>query len=156
MTVLWIITGAALLTSLAADRRKTRTAVVRGLRMLANIAPTLVGVLAVVSLVMAAATPGALTALLSGQGPLPFFIALVLGAVVLMPGFVAYPLASVLQQNGASVATLAAFITSLMMVGVLTLPLEARFFGWRVSILRNVLALGGALVVAAAMTWLLT
>jgi len=50
---------------------------------------------------------------------------------------------------------LSAFITSLMMVGVLTLPFEARFFGWKIAVLRNALALVGAFVVAAAMAWVL-
>jgi len=91
----------------------------------------------------------------AGPGPLPFFTALGIGSIALIPGFIAYPLAAVLRQNGASTPVLAAFITSLMMVGILTLPVEARFFGWRVSLLRNGLALVGALFVAAGMAWVL-
>lgn len=155
MTVLWIITGAALLASFVADRRRTRAAVVKGLRMLWGMAPLLVGVLALVSLALAAVTPAMLQHLLSGSGPLPFFTALGIGSIALIPGFIAYPLAAVLRQNGASTPVLAAFITSLMMVGILTLPVEARFFGWRVSLLRNGLALVGALLVAAGMAWVL-
>ena len=91
----------------------------------------------------------------AGPGPLPFFTALGIGSIALIPGFIAYPLAAVLRQNGASTPVLAAFITSLMMVGILTLPIEAKFFGWRVSLLRNGLALVGALFVAAGMAWVL-
>ena len=156
MTALWIITGAAMLASLVADRRRTRAAVVKGLKMFRGIVPLLLGVLALVSLVLAAVTPEMLQQVLSGRGPLPFFTALGIGSVALIPGFIAYPLAGLLRQNGASVPVLAAFITSLMMVGVLTLPIEARFFGWRVSLLRNGLALAGALVVAGGMAWVLT
>jgi uncharacterized membrane protein YraQ (UPF0718 family) len=105
--------------------------------------------------VLAAVTPAMLQPVLSGAGPLPFLIALGVGSVALMPGFVAYPLAGLLRQSGASTPVLAAFVTSLMMVGVLTLPLEARFFGWRVSLLRNALAFIGAVLVAAGMAWVL-
>ncbi len=155
MIVLWLITGAALLVSLVADRRKTRTAMVKGLRMFWGILPVLLGVLALVSLVLAAVPPATIEHTISGSGALPFFTALGIGSVALIPGLIAYPLAGVLRTNGASTPVLAAFITSLMMVGVLTLPLEARFFGWRVALMRNALALCGALAVAAAMAWVL-
>ncbi|MBW2732695.1 MAG: permease [Deltaproteobacteria bacterium] len=155
MTVLWLITGVALCASLIADLGKTRLALVRGVRMFRKILPMLLGMLAVVSVVMAAVTPALIERILSGSGPLSFFAALGVGGVILMPGFVAYPLAGVLKAHGASVAVLSAFITSLMMVGVLTLPIEARFFGWKIAVLRNALALVGAIVVAAAMAWVL-
>jgi uncharacterized membrane protein YraQ (UPF0718 family) len=155
MRALWIIAGIALLASLAADRRKTCAAVLQGLKMLLGILPMLLGVLAAVSLVLTAVTPAMLERILSGTGLLPFLSALAIGSIALIPGFIAYPLAALLRQNGASVPVLAAFITSLMMVGVITLPLEARFFGWRAALLRNGLALGGAILVAAGMSWVL-
>ena len=156
MTALWIITGVALLASLVADRRKTRVSLIKGLRMFWNILPLLLGVLALVSLVMASVSPEIFESVLAGEGLVPFFTATGVGSIALMPGFIAYPLAGVLREHGASTSVLAAFITSLMMVGVLTLPIEARFFGWKVSLLRNGLALVGALVVAASMAWVLT
>jgi len=155
MRTLWIIAGIALLVSLAADRSKTRAAVLRGLKMFLGIIPMLLGVLAAVSLVLTAVTPAMLERILSGTGLLPFFSALTIGSIALIPGFIAYPLAALLRQNGASVPVLAAFITSLMMVGVLTLPLEARYFGWRAALLRNGLAFCGAVIVAVGMAWVL-
>ncbi len=155
MISLWIITGVALLASLAADRRKTQAAVFKGLKMFVGVIPLLLGILAAVSLVLTTVTPRMLERILSGTGLLPFFSALGVGSIALIPGFIAYPLAALLRQNGASVPVLAAFITSLMMVGVLTLPLEARYFGWRAALLRNLLALCGAVVVATGMAWVL-
>lgn len=156
MTLLWVIAGVALLASLIRDRRKTRAAVVKGLRIFWSILPLLCGVLALVSLTLAAVTPEMLRRALSGSGPGPFFAALGIGSIALIPGFIAYPLAGILRQNGASTPVLAAFITSLMMVGVLTLPIEARFFGWKVALQRNGLALVGTFVVAAGMAWVLS
>ena len=46
MISLWIITGVALLVSLAADRRKTQAAVFKGLKMFVGVIPLLLGVLA--------------------------------------------------------------------------------------------------------------
>lgn len=155
MILLWIVTGVALLASFIADRHRTRGSLMRALGMFSRILPLLSGVLALVSLLLAAVTPSMIEAVLSGSGPLPFFTALGIGSIALIPGFIAYPLAGVLRHNGASTPVLAAFITSLMMVGVLTLPIEARFFGWRTSLLRNLLGFVGAVFVAAGMAWVL-
>jgi uncharacterized membrane protein YraQ (UPF0718 family) len=153
--MLWIITGVALLASFVADQRKTRAALAKGTKSFWGVLPLLLGMLALVSLVLAAVTPKMLQQVMSGSGPLPFLTALGIGSIALMPGFIAYPLAGLLRQNGASTPVLAAFITSLVMVGVLTLPIEAKYFGWKVSLLRNGLALVGAVFVAAAMAWVL-
>jgi uncharacterized membrane protein YraQ (UPF0718 family) len=155
MIELWVFAAAAALASFVADPGKTRRAFRIGFRMIVGIAPFLLAVLSLVSLVMAALTPETLRTVIGGRGVGPFFAALGIGSVALIPGFVAFPLASVLRHYGASNATLAAFITSLLMVGVLTLPVEAKYFGWQTSLLRNALALGGALVVAGVMAMVL-
>lgn len=156
MEVLLVITALAVLASLIADRRKTLMGVRRGLRMLVGLLPTLVGVLAAVSLLMAAVSPATLEQWLGGGGPLPFVAALIIGSIALIPGLIAFPLAGVLKDNGATTAVLASFITTLLMVGVLTLPIEIRFLGRRIALWRNLLALGGAIVVALVMTAILS
>ena len=155
MEALLAITAVALLASLVADRRKTLMGVRRGLRMFVGLLPTLVAVLAAVSLLMAAVRPATLERLLGGGGPLPFLAALVVGSIALIPGFIAFPLAGLLKDHGASTAVLAAFITTLLMVGVVTLPIEIRFFGRRIAVLRNLLSFAGAAVVAVLMTLIL-
>ena len=155
MEALLAITAIAIMASLLADRRKTLMGVRRGLRMFVNLLPTLVAVLAAVSLLMAAVRPATLERLLGGGGPLPFLAALIVGSIALIPGFIAFPLAGVLKDHGATTAVLAAFITTLLMVGVVTLPIEIRFFGRRIAIWRNLLAFAGAVVVAVVMTLIL-
>ncbi len=155
MQALLAITAIALLASLVADRRKTLMGVRRGLRMFVGLLPTLVAVLAPVSLLMAAVRPATLERWLGGGGLLPFVVALIVGSIALIPGFVAFPLAGVLKDHGATTAVLAAFITTLLMVGVVTLPIEIRFFGRRIAVLRNLLSFAGAVVVAVVMTLIL-
>ena len=43
---------------------------------------------------------------------------------------------------------IAAFVSSLMMVGIVTLPVEIRYFGKRLAIMRNVLAFLFSFIVA--------
>jgi len=156
MEVLLAITALAVLASLIADRRRTLAGVRRGLRMFVNLLPTLAAVLAAVSLLMAAVSPPTLEGWLGSGGTIPFVAALLVGSIALIPGFIAFPLAGVLKDNGATTAVLAAFITTLLMVGILTLPIEIRFFGRRIALWRNLLAVSGAVVVALVMAAILS
>ncbi|MEZ4509537.1 MAG: hypothetical protein R2881_07885 [Eubacteriales bacterium] len=56
-----------------------------------------------------------------------------IGSVTLMPGFVAFPLAAALLNSGAGYMQMAAFISTLMMVGVVTIGIERRTFGLRTT-----------------------
>jgi len=70
------------------------------------------------------------------------------GSIALMPGFIAYPLCGILLKKGVSYMVLAAFTTTLMMVGILTYPVEKEYFGVKVTIVRNVISFGIALIIA--------
>jgi len=151
MTGLLIITAAALLISFAADRRRTWAGIRFGVRMLVKIMPALIFMVAAVGVLLSAMNPRFLESLFGGSGPIPFLAGLAVGAVALIPGFIAFPLAGVLRAHGVSTAVLAAFVTSLLMVGVVTLPLEVRFFGRKAALWRNLLSLVAAVAVALAM-----
>lgn len=68
-----------------------------------------------------------------------------------MPGFIAFPLAAALLENGAGYMQIAAFISTLMMVGVVTLPVEMKYFGKKASIIRNAEAFIFSLIIAFVM-----
>jgi uncharacterized membrane protein YraQ (UPF0718 family) len=72
----------------------------------------------------------------------------VLGSVILMPGFIVFPLAGILLTKGVPYMVLSAFSTTLMMVGVLTFPVEKAYLGVRVTIIRNIISFFIALIVA--------
>jgi uncharacterized membrane protein YraQ (UPF0718 family) len=76
----------------------------------------------------------------SDSGWFGIILAAIIGSVTLIPGFVAFPTAAVLLENGAGYMQIAAFISTLMMVGIITIPVEIKYFGKRISIIRNVLA----------------
>jgi len=80
------------------------------------------------------------------------FLASVVGSITLIPGFVAFPLAATLLQRGAGLATIAVFISTLMMVGVVTFPLEKKFFGFKEALWRNSLSYVWAFFVALAIS----
>ena len=46
-----------------------------------------------------------------------------------------------------------AFVSSLMMVGVVTIPVEIKYFGKKLTILRNLLAFLFSFIVAVIISW---
>lgn len=78
-------------------------------------------------------------------------LAALFGSVVLIQAFIAFPLAGSFLRQGASVTAIAAFVTTLVMVGVVTAPLEAKFFGKKFTFLRNSLSFLFAIIIALLM-----
>jgi uncharacterized membrane protein YraQ (UPF0718 family) len=62
------------------------------------------------------------------------------GSITLIPPFVAFPTASMLLAGGAGYMQIGAFVSTLMMVGIITIPVEIKYFGKKMTILRNVFA----------------
>lgn len=81
------------------------------------------------------------------SGFLGFITSSILGSIAMIPGFIVFPMTGLLKDMGISISIISVFITTLMMVGVVTLPLEIKYFGRKAAILRNLLSLIGALVV---------
>jgi len=79
---------------------------------------------------------------------LGLLLASLLGSVTIMPGFISFPLAGVLLDKGVPYMVLAGFTTTLMMVGVLTYPVEKAFLGTKVTIIRNSISFFIALSIA--------
>lgn len=137
------------------DCSRTRAALLSAARSGLGLLPGLLAVLAGVGLTMAAIPPTAVANLFQAHGVAGFFLLAGLGALMTIPGPVAYPLAGSLHRMGASLPALASFITTLTMVGTLTAPLEIKAFGRRFTLLRQSLSLILALLVGALMGALL-
>jgi uncharacterized membrane protein YraQ (UPF0718 family) len=75
-------------------------------------------------------------------------LAALVGSVTVMPGFVAFPLAGILKNSGIPYSIIAAFTITLMMVGILTLPIEATYLGKKVALIRNAISFIIALIIA--------
>lgn len=66
--------------------------------------------------------------------------AAIFGAIMMIPSMISLPLVGSLIDAGASYTKVAAFVTTLTMVGFVTLPIELKELGITITILRNVLA----------------
>ncbi len=152
--VLYAIVAVLFAISLAKDRKKTKAALLKGLKAFEGILPQFVTVLILISVTLAALNAETIARFLgAGTGWVGVAVAGLLGSVTLIPGFVAFPLAGELLRNGAGVMQIATFVSTLMMVGVITLPMEISYFGKRAAILRNAFAAIFAVFAASFVTW---
>ncbi len=145
-----ILYGAAVtgvFVSFMKDRAKTGLALKKAWKAFENILPSVLTVLLLTGFILTLLDEQAISRLLGADsGILGVVIAAVIGCVTLIPGFVAFPLAASLLAAGAGYAQIAVFISTLMMVGIATLPLEIQYFGKRIAVKRNILSLIFAII----------
>ena len=90
-------------------------------------------------------------ALGDASGILGIALGIALGSFSLLPSVIAFPLGATLLQNGAGILQIGGFIAALMGVGVVTFPLERKFFGARFAVVRNLGAIAAAIVFVGAL-----
>lgn len=149
MFFLYSITIVLISISLIANHRKTVKAFKVALRKFLYIMPAFLTMLILVSITFYFITDKLISEYLGGDNTLiSTLVASFLGSITLMPGFIAFPLSGILLQNGVPYMVLSAFTTTLMMVGVLTYPVEKKYFGAKMTLLRNAASFLIALVIA--------
>ena len=152
MLAIIILTAVLSLISFVFDRKKTLKGIKKGMMMFFKILPTLLSVIIIVSVVLYLVSDEVLIKYLGKDAGLGAYVsAALIGSVSIIPGFIAYPLAGILLKTGVSFSVLSVFITTLKMVGILTIPIEARFFGLKTAIIRNSLSFIGAILVGGSM-----
>jgi len=152
-TTLVFIIGVLTLTliSFLFDKKKTIKGIKKGAKMLLGILPAFLNILIIISIVLYIIPQSLILKLLGPtSGALGLLLAALIGAITLVPGPVSYPLAAALIKQGASYTVIATLMTTLMMVGVVTLPLEIKYFGKKVAILRNSLNFIAAVLIGLA------
>ncbi len=153
MTIaLYIFAAASLAVSAMKSREKTILALKKAWKAFENILPQFFSILIIIGIMLATFTPRQISGLLGQEsGFTGLLIAAMIGSITLIPGFVAFPLAAALLQSGAGYMQIAAFVSTLMMVGIVTLPLEIGYFGKKAAIARNAAAFFFSLALALVM-----
>jgi len=135
--------------SFIANREKTGKALKIGCKRLLKIMPAFLIMLMLVSLLLFLLPETVIVEYLGHRNTfIGMLLASLFGSVTIMPGFIVFPLCGILLKQGIAYMILSAFTTTLMMVGVLTYPLEQAYLGHKVAILRNLISFGIALIVA--------
>ncbi|MCD2346138.1 permease [Clostridium guangxiense] len=147
--ILYGITLILLTISFYKDKKKTRMALKKAWKSFENILPEFLGVIMLVGVLLAALNAEVISKIIgSSSGWIGVIVAALVGSITLIPGFVAFPTAAMLMKNGAGSMQIAAFISTLMMVGIVTMPVEIKYFGKKLTILRNLFAFIFSFIVA--------
>jgi uncharacterized membrane protein YraQ (UPF0718 family) len=150
--ILYALAIIGLAISFFKDRQKTKAALMKAWKAFENILPQLLTIFLILAFALAIFPPETIRKLLGSEsGVLGILAAALIGSVTLMPGFVAFPLAAALLKSGAGYMQLAAFVSTLMMVGIITIPIEKKTFGMKATITRNASAFVFSFVVAVVM-----
>ena len=149
MHILHIATLILLLISYIKSKEKTKKALKIAYKKFKKIVPAFVTMLIVISILLALLPKEVIATLLENDNTaLSVGLASLVGSITLMPGFIVYPLCGVLLKEGVSYMVLSAFTTTLMMVGIITIPIETTYFGKKVTITRNLIGFTIAIIVS--------
>jgi len=146
MQALYIVTAIALIVSTIANKEKTIQGLRRGWMKFMKSLPSYLFLLILISVVLLLSEEFIIENLGQDNIFLGLLFSLGIGSITMMPGFIAYPLSRILLNRGVPYMVIAGFVTSLMLVGVVTYPLEKQYMGRKATILRNIMSL----LVAAA------
>ncbi|WP_026476521.1 permease [Alkaliphilus transvaalensis] len=148
-TILYLLASLLLIISYFKDQDKTKMALKKAWKSFETILPQFIVILIIVGIMLSAISPDTISKWIGSEsGWLGMLIAAIVGAITLIPGFVAFPLAAALLDGGAGFMQIAVFISTLMMVGVVTIPVEISYFGKKATLYRNLLAFGFSFIVA--------
>lgn len=135
------ITIILLIISYKQDKKKTKKALKKSWKAFENILPQFLGIIILVGILMAIFNADFISKIIGAQSCcFGITISAIVGSITLIPGFIAFPTAKLLLDNGAGYMQIGAFISSLMMVGIVTAPVEIKYFGKKLTIIRNVFA----------------
>ena len=145
----YTITGLILLISFIINKQKTIKAIKVSFIKFKKIFPIFITMLILVSIILFLFPDEVISNYLGNSSKfISVLLASFIGSITLMPGFVAFPLSGILLTKGVPYMVLSAFTTTLMMVGIITFPLEKEYFGVKVTVIRNTISFFIALIIA--------
>ncbi len=153
---MWVLTIAFSIYSFYKDKDKTKNALKNALKMGKSMALSIFSIIFLIGLVLAFIPAQSIASFIESQNP---FVATIgsafIGAITLIPAFIAFPLVGTLVNASINIVAAVAFLTTLTMVGIVTFPLEKKEFGLKFAISRNVLSFIFAILISLLMGVLL-
>ncbi|MEN6314564.1 MAG: permease [Clostridiaceae bacterium] len=149
---MWIGTAIFLIFSFVKDREKTKQALKMAFGMGKGMLISILSIIFLIGLVLTILPPESIAEFVGKQSLLlATVISAAFGTITLIPAFIAFPLVGTLVHAGVGVVPAVAFLTTLTMVGIVTLPLERREFGLKFAVVRNGLSFIFAIIIALVM-----
>jgi len=149
MNYFLLITILVILISYCIDKSKTIKALKMAVKKLVKILPAFLWMLIFMSVALYIFSEDQIQSVLANDNIYySLGLALASGSIAIIPGFIAFPLCGILQEQGVTYMVLSGFTTTLMMVGIVSFPVEKEYLGVKLGIVRNIISLIIALIVA--------
>jgi len=136
--IMYVAAILLLFVSYKKDSRKTVLALKKAGNIFINLLPQFLAILLLIGMVLAFLNPKTIEAVIGSRSG---FGGMILSALTcsftIIPVLIAFPIAVELLKNGAGLMQIAVFISTLTTVGLVTIPLEAKYLGIKVSLFRN-------------------
>lgn len=143
----YLIAGGLLTASFFKDRQKTKKALKKAYKSFMKNLFMLIGMMVLMGVVFSLISADTISQIFGRESGLNgILLGLGIGTVSFIPSFIAFPLGKTLLENGAGYPQVAGFLSALMGVGLVSLPMEIEYFGKKAAVLRNVFALVASLL----------
>lgn len=150
--LLLLVTLVLLLISFYKSKEKSIKALKKGWKSFLNLLNPMITIILFVGIILSLFDAKTISMLIGEKsGIVGIGIAAVVGSITFIPGFVAFQLSAMLLESGAGYAQIATFISTLMMVGVITLSIESKLFTPRLAYKRNICAFVFAVTIGLIM-----
>lgn len=147
--ILYGVTFVLLIVSYIKSKEKTKKALKKAWKAFENILPQFLGIIIMIGIILTIVDTEFISTVIGREsGWLGVLLGSSIGAITLIPGFLAFPTAAMILNSGAGLMQIGAFVSSLMMVGVVTIPVEIKYFGKKITIMRNIIAYLFSFIVA--------
>jgi len=149
-----VFTIGCLVLAVSKDRAKAKQSLVVAVKGFFRIIPIVLIIIIFIGLLMGFVPRTRISQIVGEDAGLQgVLLTALLGAILHIPALISFPLAASLLKSGASVTAVAAFLTTLTMIGTITLPLEIKELGKGMALLRNgisfIIAIAIALIMGA-------
>ncbi|MEH7309238.1 hypothetical protein [Neobacillus drentensis] len=139
--ILYAIAFILISISFIKDRNKTKDALLKSWKSFRNIIPDMLSIMLFVGISLSLLTPSFISSIIGEKsGLIGIVYSTLIGSIALVPSFVVFPLGHTLIQNGAGLPQVAVLMSTLMSVGITTLPMEQKIFGRSFAYSRNAAA----------------
>lgn len=150
--VIWIGTIIFLIFSFWKDKALTKKALKMALGIGQGMIFNIITIILAIGLILTLLPPQQIAQIISSQSLIvATVVSAVIGTITLVPAFIAFPLIGTLIDGGVHIVPAVAFLTTLTMVGIVTMPLEEKEFGRKFTLVRNGLSFIFAIIIALIM-----
>ncbi|MBD7911489.1 MULTISPECIES: permease [Clostridium] len=150
--ILYVLAAVLTIISFIKDKEKTKKALIKGWKAFEGILPMVLCVMTAVGISLSFVNEDTIVNFIGpSSGIIGVLLSTLIGAVTMMAGFIAFPLGAILIDKGAGVPQVGAFVSAIMMIGLLTIPLEEKYWGKKATLMRNLFGVVVALMVAMAL-----